>query len=204
VQKGLKYYKFSDINISETTSKKNKSTKKETNESEICYQITANLELNEEIVENLKRKNGRFILATNRLEKSQFSSDDILIKYKAQQAPERSFGFLKDPLFFADSVFLKSPERIETMAMLMGLCLMVYSIGQRELRKRLNEAKTGLKNQLGKLTNRPTYRWIFQCFQEIHWHVLWGVKQIINLTEERMLTLRFFPHSCQKYYILSG
>jgi transposase len=35
------------------------------------------------------------------------------------------FSFLKDPLFFADSVFLKSPQRVETMAMLMGLCLQV-------------------------------------------------------------------------------
>ncbi len=57
------------------------------------------------------------------LEKSQLSSDDILIKYQEQQAPERGFAFLKDPLFFADSVFLKSPQRVETMAMLMGLCL---------------------------------------------------------------------------------
>ena len=43
-------------------------------------------------------------------------------KYKEQQAAERGFAFLKDPLFFADSVFLKSAQRIETMAMLMGLC----------------------------------------------------------------------------------
>jgi transposase len=39
---------------------------------------------------------------------------------------KRGFGFLKDPLFFADGVFLKSPKRIETMGMLMGLCLMVF------------------------------------------------------------------------------
>ena len=42
------------------------------------------------------------------------------------------------------------------MAMVMGLCLLVYSLGQRELRRRLKEAKTGLKNQLGKLTEQPT------------------------------------------------
>jgi transposase len=116
---------------------------------------------------------------------------EILIKYKEQQAPERGFAFLKDPLFFADSVFLKSPQRVETMAMLMGLCLMVYSLGQRELRRQLREAKTGLKNQLGKLTLRPTLRWIFQCFQGIHLVVLSGVKQVVNLTESRRLTLCF-------------
>ncbi|CCI13315.1 hypothetical protein MICAE_1800008 [Microcystis aeruginosa PCC 9806] len=54
-------------------------------------------------------------------------SEDIIKKYKGQKAPERGFSFLKDPCFFADSVFLKSPQRIEVMAMLMGLCLLVYT-----------------------------------------------------------------------------
>ncbi len=57
------------------------------------------------------------MLATNRLDKSKFSSDEILIKYKEQQAAERGFSFLKEPLFFADSVFLKTPKRIETISM---------------------------------------------------------------------------------------
>ncbi len=88
-------------------------------------------------------------------------SEDILKKYKGQQAPERGFSFLKDPGFFAHSVFLKSPHRIEVMAMLMGLCLLVYTIGQRQLRLNLKQQETGLKNPLGKLTDRPTLRWIF-------------------------------------------
>ncbi len=168
------------------------------------FQIITTLEPNTDKVHELKTRAGRFILATNELEESQLSSDDILIKYKYQQAAERGFGFLKDPLFFADSVFLKSPQRVETMAMLMGLCLLVYSLGQRELRHGLFESKAGLKNQLGKLTEKPTLRWIFQCFQGIHLLLLSGVKQIVNLTEERQLILSFFTTSSQKYYILSG
>ncbi len=152
----------------------------------------------------MKRRAGRFILATNELKETCLNSDEILIKYKEQQAPERSFAFLKDPLFFADSIFLKSPQRVETMGMLMGLCLLVYSLGQRELRRRLRESKTGLKNQLGKLTKTPTLRWIFQCFQGVHLLFLSGVEQIVNLTEERQFILTFFPPSSQKYYILSG
>ena len=65
------------------------------------YQFTAYLEINQAKVNELQERAGRFILATNQLEKSQLSSDDILIKYKEQQAPERGFAFLKDPLFFA-------------------------------------------------------------------------------------------------------
>jgi transposase len=87
-----------------------------------------------------------------RLDNESFSSDEMLKKYKEQQNVERGFAFLKDPLFFADSIFLKSPRRIETMAMLMGLCLMVYSLGQREIRYQLDRAKTGIPNQVGKST----------------------------------------------------
>ena len=201
----LKYHQMTEIKISQgqSSSKKKKSKQKE-NKSEIVYQITASLELNNQKINELQKRAGRFVLATNRLNKSQFSSDNILTKYKEQQAPERSFGFLKDPLFFANSVFLKTPERIETMAMLMGLCLLVYSLGQRQLRMSLKEAKTGVKNQLGKLTERPTLRWIFQCFQGIHLVILEGIKQVVNLKAERRLTLNFLPASCQDYYILSG
>lgn len=74
-------------------------------------------------IERLKKRAGRFVLATNELEKQRLSSEDILKKYKGQQAPERGFSFLKDPGFFADSVFLKSPHRIEVMAMLTLLVL---------------------------------------------------------------------------------
>ena len=42
-----------------------------------------------------------------------------------------------DPQFFADSFFVKKPERVETILFIMSLCLLVYNLGQRELRKTL-------------------------------------------------------------------
>ncbi len=190
----LKYHLISEIEITVNQDKNQN----------ITYQITGKIRPNSEIIEPLNNRSGRFILATNRLDNKSFSPDEMLKKYKEQQNVERGFAFLKDPLFFADSIFLKSPKRIETMGMLMGLCLMVYSLGQKEVRRQLFEAKTGIPNQLGKLTARPTLRWIFQCFQGIHFLVYQGIKQVVNVTEERLLTLKFFPESVQKYYILSG
>ena len=64
-----------------------------------------------------------------------------MIEYKAQQSTERGFRFLKDPLFFTSSVFLKSPKRITALAMVMGLSLLVYSLGQRALRLALARAQ---------------------------------------------------------------
>ncbi len=179
--------------MAKTTDKKTKKT---------VYNATIIFEKKSEKIAEQKKKAGRFILATNVLEN--LSPSDILRAYEGQQSCERGFRFLKDPLFFADSVFLKYPSRVETMAMLMGLSLLVYTIGQRQLRVNLKQNNTGVKNQLEKLTDQPTLRWIFQCFQGIHLVVLNGVKQIVNLTDSRVETLNYFSKHCQKYYILSG
>jgi hypothetical protein len=41
---------------------------------------------------------------------------------------------------------------IETLALVMGLCLLVYTLGQRFLRQSLEQTKSTLNNQLGKAT----------------------------------------------------
>ena len=117
--------------------------------------------------------------------------------------PAHYFCVNCNPLFFADSFFVENPERIETMLFLMSLCLLVYNLGQRELRNKLKKAKIGIKNQLGKLTNYPTLRWFFQCFQGIHLLTLNGINQIVNLTDERNFILNHLPSSCRKYYLLT-
>ena len=55
--------------------------------------------------------------------------DKMIVKYKEQPSAETGFGFLKDQLFFTDTVFLKSSKRIEALALVMGLCLLVYTLG---------------------------------------------------------------------------
>lgn len=150
-----------------------------------------------------RKQAGRFILATNLVDDDKLKPEEIITNYKNQQSCERGFRFLKDPLFFADSLFIENPERIETMLFLMSLCLLVYNLGQRELRNSLKRAKVGIKNQLGKLTNNPTLRWVFQCFQGIHILTLNGINQIVNLTSERNFILNYLPSSCQKYYLLT-
>ena len=64
----------------------------------------------------------------------------------------------------------------------MGLCLLVITLGQRQLRQTLNRTKSTIKNQLDRPTYRPTLRWIFQCFQSIHLLINYGVNSISNLT----------------------
>ena len=140
---------------------------------------------------NILNSCGRFILATNILDTTKLAPTEILRIYKEQQSTERGFRFIKDPLFFADSLFVKNPERVETMMMLMALCLLVYNLGQRQLRIALKTQKASVKNQLKKPTESPTLRWIFQCFQGIHILITQGVDRILNLTNEHCRILQF-------------
>ncbi|MCP6758453.1 MAG: IS1634 family transposase [Fischerella sp. CENA71] len=124
LSKQFKYYQIAETQITEQTSAH--SDRKQ----EKYYQISATISPDESKINTETRSAGRFVIATNILESNQLSNDSMLSKYKAQQSCERGFGFLKDPLFFADSIFLKSPERIEALAMIMGLCLLVYTLAQ--------------------------------------------------------------------------
>ena len=196
LSKQFKYHQIHESTVTQV-----KSNKKDTS-GEISYQISATVSQDESKINTELLSAGRFIIATNVLDSQELSNDSMLSEYKAQQSCERGFGFLKDPLFFADSIFLKSPERIESLGMIMGLCLLVYTLAQRHIRNALLESKSTIKNQLGKATNRPTLRWIFQCFQCIHLVTLSQEKHISNWNKDRDFILSLLPDDCLRYYQL--
>ncbi|MBD2578618.1 IS1634 family transposase [Oscillatoria sp. FACHB-1406] len=195
--KKAKYHQLGEIKIEEIPP----SSKKQNQSS--AYRVTATAGESPEKLAPLKVAAGRFILATNVLDEQALSHEEMLSHYKGQQAVERGFRFLKDPMFLTDSVFLKSPQRIEALGLIMGLCLLVYSLGQRQLRSELQRREATVPNQLGRPTQRPTLRWIFQCFQAIHVFDLGKGIQVSNLNEERLLMLKFFPPACQRYYLVA-
>lgn len=196
LSKQFKYHQINEILVTQIKFKTKDSSE------EISYQISATVSENESKINTELLSAGRFIIATNVLDSNELSNDSMLSEYKAQQSCERGFGFLKDPLFFADSIFLKSPERIESLGMIMGLCLLVYTLAQRHIRNALLESKSTIKNQLGKATNRPTLRWIFQCFQCINLVTLNQEKYISNWNKDRDFILSLLPNDCLRYYQL--
>lgn len=204
LSKQLKYHNLTQITCGQTTVKPatDSTISHDNSSSSLIFKVQAKLELDANVVARITKASGRFILATNVLDAEQLSPDEMIVKYKEQQSAERGFGFLKDPLFFTDSVFLKSPERIEALTLIMGLCLLVYTLGQRLLRQNLQLTNKTVKNQLGKVTNRPTLRWIFQSFQSIHAVCIQGIQQVSNLTSERLAILNLFPVTCRSYYFL--
>lgn len=141
----IKEIECRDKLVSKAAATPNQKKKKE---GTIVNQISGRIERREEVIEVEKVKMGRFILATNILNPEEMSDSEILEEYKGQQSNERGFRFLKDQLFFTSSVFVKNPERVEAIAMVMGVCLLVYNLAQRKLRKELESAQKGVRNHI--------------------------------------------------------
>jgi transposase len=112
-------------------------------------------------------RKGMFIIASNVQDHSELSNQHMLSVYKAQGVSvERGFRFLKDPMFFAESLYLKSPKRIMALLMVMTLSLLVYSLAERSIRQALTDKGLTIRNQLNKQYSKPTLRWVFMLFQE--------------------------------------
>ena len=129
LSKQLKYHNLTKISSRQVTAKPgtNSTSCTDSPSSSLIFKVQAKLELDASVIACITKASGRFILATNVLDAAQLNPDEMIVKHKEQQAAERGFGFLKGPLFFTDSVFLKSPERIEALTLVMGLCLLVYT-----------------------------------------------------------------------------
>ncbi|MFN7095330.1 MAG: hypothetical protein ACK4M7_08205, partial [Burkholderiales bacterium] len=96
---------------------------------------------------------------------------------------EAGFKFIKDNAFELDSVFLKTPERIGALMMVMTLCLMVYNFAQYHLRHCLKGNDDVLPNQLGKPVQNPTLKWIAELM-----HVIAVVNLQFNGQTQRIVT----------------
>ncbi|MBD1877757.1 IS1634 family transposase [Coleofasciculus sp. FACHB-T130] len=199
----LKYHRLEDLKfIPQAYYDKAGRPRQDEAPSRITYSVQATVVPNPEVIEVEMLRAGRFILATNVLDAIELSPDQALSEYKDQQSNERGFRFLKDPLFFTSSIFVKSPRRVEALAMVMGLCLLVYALAQRQLRQALEQTDEAINNQAGKLTQRPSLRWVFLSFQAVHLLIVDDLKQITNLTPERRKILRFLGTDASRYYQL--
>ena len=164
-------------------------------------QLASRLERHQQ---RLQRKSC-FILATNQQDLEALSDADLIKMYKDQQKVERGFRFLKDPLFMASTLFLKSPERIMALMMVMTLCLMVYAALEYRIRQALIQAQQTFPNQVGKPISNPTARWVFQFFAGIHVLVVARMQTLIlHMNEYHWLLLKLLGEPYEKIYSGDG
>jgi transposase len=121
----------------------------------IEWQIQAQVCPDAEAIRRYQQPKGCFMLGTN-IEARELSDEQMIAAYKAQSQVEGGFRFLKDPLFFVSSLFVKKPCRIQELLMVMTLALLVCSVAQRRLRQALARQQESLPNQIHQPTQRPT------------------------------------------------
>ena len=172
------------------------------------WKVKASAKRDAQAIKEKQARLGKFILATNIMDQQKLPSAQILTHYKNQQQPEKGFRFLKSPLCMADALFLNKPERIEALGMIMCLALMVYALGERKLRQGLAEVEETVPDQKGKPTQKPTLRWIFQCFEgisllQIHLPDQQIQRQMLNLNVLHKQVIAIFGSTAEKIYLLA-
>jgi transposase len=203
-EKALKYHAI-EWKIQRVMKHKGKGRPAKGSVSEVCgYQVVGELCRDEHRIELMRRQKGRFILATNELDPEKLPDTTILKEYKEQSKTEKGFRFIKDDTFEVSSIFLKKPERISALMMVMTLCLMVYGFAEYTLRKSLLAANDTLPSQMHKPTQQPTMKWIYRLFHGVALIRIQIEKHtqeiVINLTPTLRKIIQYFGNHALKIY----
>jgi transposase len=174
----------------------------------IQWQLHVNVVPDPTTITHQQQRKACFVLGTT-IADTALTDAEVIAGYKGQSAVEGGFRFLKDPVFFVSSLFVKKPSRIQGLLMVMTLALLVYAVAQRRMRHQLAQQHETLPNQIGQPTSRPTLRWVFQLLEGIN-RVTLSVQGHVTIVMEGLTALRrkilqlFGQKVCQIYQISSG
>jgi transposase len=121
------------------------------------YRLKTTVGIQTERIARLKEEAGCFVLLTNVPTTGDLahSARDLLTVYKDQHGTEQNYGFLKDPVI-VNSLFLKKPERIEALGLILLLALLLWRLMERAMRTYVDTTSTPLTGWDKKATERPT------------------------------------------------
>ena len=121
------------------------------------YRLKTAMSPQTERIARLEEEAGCFVLLTNIPTTGDLahSAHDILTVYKDQHGTEQNYGFLKDPVI-VNSLFLKKPERIEALGLILLLALLLWRLMERTMRQHVDTTRTPLPGWDKKTTERPT------------------------------------------------
>ena len=121
------------------------------------YRLQPAISPQTERIARLEEEAGCFVLLTNvpTVGELAHSARDILTVYKDQHGTEQNYGFLKDPVM-VNSLFLKKPERLEALGLILLLALLLWRLMERAMRTYVDTTRTPLPGWDKKATERPT------------------------------------------------
>ena len=150
------------------------------------FRVSLALSTSLEKVSSDRREHGLFVLASNNMNKEEFSAKEALAGYKGLGANERHFRFLKDPHFFADSFYVKKPGRLSALLCVMTLSLLIYHLCELKVRAAVKRDDLVVKNLDNRRVKNPTAKLIFQHFV--------GTSQILVMNESSSVLYRFIEN----------
>jgi transposase len=172
----------------------------------IDWQIQAHVRPAEAAIEHQKHRQACFVIGTN-IGTSELQDTEVITAYTRQSQVDGGFRFLKDPLLFVSSLFVKKPCRIQGLLMVMPLALLVYAVAQRRLRQQLAHHQETVPNQINQPTTTPTLRWVFQLLEGIHRVRMTVQAQVHDLIEGlndvQIKVLRLFGEAVCRLYQIS-
>jgi len=150
---------------------------------EMRYGLLATIAEDEKAVSRLRQEAGCFVMLTNVAKEGEgsYTAKEILRAYKDQYGIEQNFGFLKDPVI-VNSIFLKRPERIEVLGLVLLLSLLIWRLIEREMRQYVEREKVDLPGWKRRRTKRPTAFMLMTSFERI---------MIIKIGDNRRLNKPF-------------
>ena len=121
------------------------------------YSLQVTLHERAEVVARKRQEAGCFVLLTNVPTAGEMAhrAGEVLRAYKEQHGVEQNFAFLKDPII-VNSLFLKKPERIEALGLVLLLALLLWRLVERTLRVHVETTGNPLMGWDKKATQKPT------------------------------------------------
>jgi transposase len=119
------------------------------------------------------------------------SATALLQAYKNQHGIEQNYAFLKDPLI-VNSLFLKKPERIEALGLVLLLALLLWRLMERTLRLHVETTGTPLTGWDKKETQKPTAFMMMTKFSAV---------MVLKVGSQRQLAHAF--STVQRQYLLA-
>jgi transposase len=121
------------------------------------YGLQVTLHERSEVIARKTQETGCFVLLTNVPTAGEMAhrAGDVLRAYKEQHGIEQNYGFLKDPRI-VNSLFLKKPERIEALGLVLLLALLLWRLVERTLRVHVETTGNSLTGWDKKATQTPT------------------------------------------------
>jgi transposase len=131
---------------------------------EDIYCLKLQYTADEAAIQEAKERLSCFVLITNLDE--EYTAGHILKEYKAQNTVETSFKFLKDPLFVGP-IYLKKPGRVEALAYVLLIALLIFGILERRVREAMKHETEPLIIPGKVKTFSPTRKKILEAVETV-------------------------------------